>query len=99
MSYELRFEIDCTSTGLVFFLLQRIGLSFTYAVQVMMDLVENNLDVKLVVMEDRNVVGMKQVQVSYKNMDDFQLDFHHNHIEQVVEEFDDLYLVVDHNDT
>ncbi len=62
-----------------------------------MDLVENNLDVKLVVMADKNVVEMKEVLVSYKNMD----DFHYNHIEQVVaeEEFENLYLVVDHNDT
>ncbi len=60
-----------------------------------MDLVENNLDVKLVVMADKNVVEMKEVLVSYKNMD----DFHYNHIEQGVEEFEDLYLVVDHNDT
>jgi hypothetical protein len=63
----------------------------------MMDLVENNLDVKwVVVMEDKNVVEKKQVQVSYKNID----DFHYNHIEQVVEEFEDFYLVVVvHNDT
>ncbi len=64
-----------------------------------MDLVENNLDVKRVVMEDKNVVEMKQVQVSYTNMDDFHLDFHYNHIEQVVVEFENLYLMVDHNDT
>jgi hypothetical protein len=78
---------------------KQIGLPFTYAVQVMMDLVENNLDVKLVVMADRNVVEMKQVHVSYTNMDDFHLDFHYNHIEQVVVEFENLYLMADHNDT
>ncbi len=82
------------------FCFPRIDLSFTYAaVQVMVHRVENNLDVKCVAMEDRNVVEMILVHASYKNRDDFHLDFHHNHIEQVVEEFEDLYLVVDRNDT
>jgi hypothetical protein len=64
---EIEIQIDCTSTGLfqkekkqtnknvlcMFFL-------FTYAVQVMMDQVENNLDVKVVVaaVADKNVVEM-----------------------------------------
>jgi len=61
---EIEIRIDCTSTGLyqkkqtnMFDLCSFFYFRFTYAVQVMMDQVENNLDVNVVVM-DKNVVEM-----------------------------------------
>lgn len=56
-------------------------LLVTYAVQVMVDQVANNLEMESTVMADRNAVEMISVQVSYMNMDDCHLDFHYNHIE------------------
>jgi len=72
------------------------GFCFTYAVQVMMDPVVNSPDVKEEE-ADRNVVEMKQTRVLYTSKDD-HLRYHHKHIERATM-FEDLYLVVDHNDT
>jgi len=61
---EIEIQINCTSTGLFqktnkyMFDLCSFLFSFTYAVQVMMDQVENNLDVDEVVVMDKNVVEM-----------------------------------------